>query len=387
MQYDFDKIIDRTNTNCVKYDLRNSVFGNPDVIPMWVADMDFETPDFVRNAVIERANHPVYGYTFREDSYYESIVKWLDRHHSWKIQKEWITFSPGVVSALNLVVLAFTKPNDKIIVQPPVYFPFFTAVKNHDRILLFNNLKKTETGYVMDYELLEKQAKEAKMIILSNPHNPVGRSWKKEELEKLASICLKNNVIIVSDEIHCDLVLPPNKHTVMASINDEIASHTITLHAASKTFNLAGLSTSSVIISNTEWREIFKQFIENLHVDLGNLFGKIATQTAFEKGDEWLEQLLIYINRNMDEVCDFLSVELPKVKVFRSEATYMLWLDFNEYKLKDDELKKILIEKAGLGFNQGTEFGLGGEGFARMNVACPLSVVKESLQRLKNAFA
>lgn len=386
MHYDFDKIIERKGTDCVKYDLRKQLFNNETVIPMWVADMDFETPDFVQKAVVERVNHPIYGYTFRSDVYYKSIIDWQKRHHNWEVTKEWILFSPGIVAALNMLVLALTNSNDEIIIQPPVYFPFFTAVKNHERKLVYNNLILTDQGYQMDFDQLEKQAKTAKMLILCNPHNPVGRSWKKEELQRLSEICIKNNLIVISDEIHCDLVLPPNKHTVFASLNAEIASQTITLHAASKTFNLAGLSTSSIIISNEKLRETAKTYIENLHVDMGNLFGIVATQTAFEKGDEWLRQLLAYVNRNVDEVCDFLSKYLPKIMAFRPEATYMIWLDFNAYGLLDNEIRSILIEKAKLGLNSGIEFGENGAGFFRMNLACPLQTVKQALSQLKQAF-
>ncbi|MDR0969920.1 MAG: PatB family C-S lyase [Lentimicrobiaceae bacterium] len=386
MHYDFDKIIERQGTNSVKYDLRKQLFGSEEVLPMWVADMDFETPDFIRKSVVERANHLIYGYTFRSNAYYKSIVDWQKRHHNWKITKDWILFSPGIVAALNMIVLALTNPNDEIIVQPPVYFPFFTAVKNHKRCLVYNNLILPEQGYRMDFDLLEKQAKTAKMIILCNPHNPVGRSWKTDELQRLSEICIKNDLLIISDEIHCDLVLPPNKHTVFASLNTEIAARTITLHAASKTFNLAGLSTSSIIISDEKLRETVKTYIENLHVDMGNLFGIVATQTAFEKGDEWLRQLLVYVNRNVDEVCDFLSKHLPKIKVFRPEATYMVWLDFNAYGLTDNDIRSMLIEKAKLGFNSGIEFGSNGSGFYRMNLGCPLQTVKQALLQLKQTF-
>jgi cystathionine beta-lyase len=387
MKYNFDTTVERIETSCVKYDLRETIFGKSDVIPMWVADMDFETPDFIREAVIERALHPIYGYTFRDSSYYNHIVNWLDNNHQWKIEKESVVFCPGVVPALNFAVLAFTKPKDKIIVQPPVYFPFFGAVKSHDRELVYNQLLKTDNGYIIDYELLNEQAKDAVMLILCNPHNPVGRAWKIDELEKIAEICLKNNVMVLSDEIHADLVLPGFKHEVFANISPEVASITITTHAPSKTFNLAGLATSSVIITNPDLRKIFKDYVENLHIGMGNIFGMVASNAAYEKGNEWRLQLVDYINDNVDYVDRFITEQLPLVRVFRPEATYMVWLDFSKYGLSDADLKKRMIFEAGLGLNAGTDFGPGGEGCLRMNVACQRKTLEIAMHQFREVFS
>ena len=386
MRYNFDKIIDRKDTNCVKYDLREKVFGNAEVFPMWVADMDFETPDFAREAVIRRAEHPVYGYHFKDEPYFEAIRGWLRRRHQWEVPVGWMSFVPGVVCGFNMAVLAFTNEGDEIIIQTPVYPPFHHAVSEHGRKLVYNKLRIGANGYEMDYELLEQQAKTAKMLILCNPHNPVGRCWTREELLRLSDICLRNDVLVISDEIHCDLVLPGFKHTPYATLSAEAADHCIVFHAASKTFNLAGLATSTAIIPNKALRDIYVHYVEALEAHLGNIFGKVATQASMEQGDEWLGQLLEYVQGNVDYVSDFLSANLPRVKFFRPQATYMMWLDFNGYGLSEEELWRKMTQEAQLGFNRGSDFGQDGKGFFRINLACPRSTVEEAMQRLKAVF-
>lgn len=386
MVYNFDEKINREGTESVKYDLRNNVFGKADVIPMWVADMDFRTPDFIREAVIERAKYDVYGYTFREDAYFEAIAAWIRRRHQWDVRKEWMTYTPGVVAAFNMAVLGLTKEGDEVIIQPPVYPPFFHAVESHGRKLVTNPLIDTDDGFIMDYELLEKQAKTAKMLILSNPHNPVGRCWTRDELKRLGYICMRNNVLVFSDEIHCDLVLPGHKHVPFASVCEEFAQHSLTAHAASKTFNLAGMATSTIIVPNEELRKTYVNFVESTEIHLGNIFGKIATKTAMEKGEEWLQQLLVYIQGNIDYVVDYINKELPKIRVHKAEATYMLWLDFSAYNLDNKELNHKMIFEAGLGLNNGKEFGKQGEKCLRINLACPRSVVAEAMKRIKEVF-
>lgn len=386
MIYDFDKIIDRTGTECVKYDLRETVFGKADVIPMWVADMDFPTADFIREAIIERAKGDVYGYTFREDAYFESIVNWIQRHHQWETKKEWMSFTPGIVNAFNLAVMGLTKEGDEIIIQPPVYHPFFFAVNNHNRMLVENPLIDTEDGYVMDFDLLEQQTKTAKMLILSNPHNPVGRAWRKEELMRLGEICMRNNVLVFSDEIHCDLVMPGFKHVPFASLSEEFAQNSITAHAASKTFNLAGLATSTVIISNEDLRKKYCDFVHSTEADMGNVFGKIATKAAMEKGDEWHAQLIDYIKGNIDFAYDFIKREMPKIRIHKAEATYMIWLNFKDYGISDAELNHKMIHEAGLGLNAGNIFGKEGEFCMRVNLACPRSIVEKALNQMKLVF-
>ena len=382
MIYDFDKIVDRADTNCVKYDLRKAVFGNPDVLPMWVADMDFETPDFVREAVIKRAEHPVYGYHFKDEPYFNAIKGWLQRHHQWEVPVEWMSFVPGVVCGFNMAVLAFTREGDEVIIQSPVYPPFHHAVTEHGRRLVYNKLKIGEKGYEMDFELLEEQAKTAKMLILCNPHNPVGRCWTREELQRLSEICLRNDVLVISDEIHCDLVLPGYKHTPYATLSQEAADRCIVFHAASKTFNLAGLATSTAIVPNKELRDVYVHYVEALEAHLGNIFGKVATQVCMEQGDEWLGQLLDYVQGNIDYVSDFLSKNLPKVKFFKPQATYMMWLDFNGYGLSEAELWRMMTQEAQLGFNRGSDFGQDGSGYFRINLACPRATVEEAMRKL-----
>lgn len=387
MKYNFDEIIDRTNTACVKYDLRKLFFGNEEVIPMWVADMDYRTPDFILKAIRERASHEVLGYSIRPETYFTSLINWLKRRHNWDIQKEWVAFSPGIVPAVNMAVLAFTKRRDKIIIQPPVYFPFFDAVKKHGRKLVYNQLIMDKGRYRMDYENLEQLCREgAKMLILSNPHNPGGNAWTATELKRMADICLKYDVLIVSDEIHSDLVNRGFKHTVLASLSPEIAAKTITMVAPSKTFNIAGMATASVIISNPELMKKYRKVLDAIHIELGNVFGNVASEAAYTSGDEWLEQLLDYMDGNIQTLIEYAGKHLPQVKVIRPEATYMAWLDFTSTGMSDKQLKKFMIEKAGLGLNEGTQFGPDGEGYMRMNLACPKATLLRALEQLKTAF-
>ena len=386
MRYDFDKIVNRADSNCVKYDLRQNVFGNPNVLPMWVADMDFETPDFAREAVMRRAEHPVYGYHFKDDAYFQSIIGWLKRRHQWEVKQEWMSYTPGVVCGFNMAVMAFTNEGDEVIIQSPVYPPFHHAATGHGRMLVYNPLKKGKEQYEIDFDLLEQQARTAKLMILCNPHNPVGRCWTREELIRVGEICLKNNVLVISDEIHCDLVLPGYKHTPFASINEVFAQHSITFHAASKTFNLAGLATSTAIVPNKELRDRFNGYVHAMEADLGNIFGKVATQEVMNVGDEWLNQLLDYVQGNVDYVSDFLKENLPLVKFYKPQATYMMWLDFNAYGLDEETLWRKMTQEAQLGFNKGSEFGVEGTNFFRVNLACPRSTVEEAMRRLKAVF-
>lgn len=387
MKYNFDEIIERSNTASVKYDLREMFFGAGDVIPMWVADMDFRTPDFVMNAIRERAEHPVLGYSIRPPEYNNALKDWVARHHKWIIDTDWISFSPGIVPALNTTVLAFTKPGDRIIVQPPVYFPFFSAVKKNGRVLSQNPLCLVNGRYEMDYAGFERQCKKgAAMAIVCNPHNPGGIAWRKDELKKLADICLKYNVLIVSDEIHADLVNIGHNHTVLASLSSAIANRTITMMAPSKTFNMAALSTASVIISNGKFRKVYNDLVQNLHIDMGNVFGTVASTAAYTYGDEWLMQLLVYINRNIDFLEAYLAKNIPEIKLIRPEATYMAWLDCSGMNMNDEELKQFMIEKARLGLNQGVQFGIGGNSFMRMNLACPKATLVKALTQLSEAM-
>jgi cystathionine beta-lyase len=388
MTWNFDEPVLREGTDCIKYDLREEIFGKKDVIPMWVADMDFNTPDFIIKAIKNRLNHEIFGYSLRPEIYYQSIISWLIRKHSWHIEKDWISFSPGVVPALNFCTLAFTKPGDGVIVQPPVYFPFFSAVESHGRKLIYNPLRENGGRWEMDFENLESSIHaDTKMIIISNPHNPVGRVWSPEELNRLAAICLKNNILILSDEIHCDLVLPDYTHTPMASLSEEIAQKTITFIAPSKTFNLAGLSTSSVVISNPALRRTFARLIESLHVTNGNIFGTIASIAAYSQGYEWLNALLGYIDNNISFVTDYCKQLIPEILPVRPEATYMIWLDCRKLGIKGKELQDFFVRKAGVGMNEGSTFGPGGEGYMRMNVASSHHVVMKAMEQIEKAVS
>ena len=386
MSYNFDEIIPRNGTWSIKFGLQKEKFGRTDLLPMWVADMDFRTPHFITDAVKKRAAHEIYGYTYRPNEYYKSIVRWIKKLHSWDIEREWITFCPGVVPALNLAIMAYTNPGDKVIVQPPVYFPFFSAVKNNNRKLVNNQLLYENGKYTIDYKNLEKEAATgAKLILLSNPHNPVGRVWTKEELEKLAGICIDNNILIISDEIHSDLILPGYKHIPIAGISETITNHVVTCMAPSKSFNIAGLATSSVIISNPPIREKFNMMMEKLHVGGGNIFGMEASIAAYSNGKEWIDNMLEYLNDNMNLVYDYCRERIPLIKPVKAEATYLVWLDCSDLGLDDVYLHKFMIEKARLGLNDGPTFGKGGNGFQRMNLACPRSIVHEALERLEKA--
>lgn len=388
MMWNFDEPVAREGSNCIKYDLREETFGTKNVIPMWVADMDFNTPDFIVNALQERVNHHIYGYTFRPAEYYQSIIDWQKVRHGWKVEKEWITFCPGIVPAVNMCTLAFTNPGDKIIVQPPVYFPFFSAVEAHGRKLVYNNLIESEGRLSMDFDsLIGAIDPLTKMIIISNPHNPVGRVWTPEELKTLADICLKNNIIIISDEIHCDLILPGFKHTPLANISEQIAGNVVTCIAPSKTFNLAGLSTSSVIISNPQLRKSFCRVVENMHIGGGNIFGTIASIAAYTHGHEWLDALLEYVDQNVDYVEDYCMKMIPEIIPVQPEATYMIWLDCRNLGMTGKELQNFFVKSAGVGMNEGSTFGPGGEGFMRMNLAATHETVKRAMEQIEKAVS
>src|SRR6056297_173067 len=385
MHYNFDKIINRDHTASVKFDLRKEVFGKEDILPMWVADMDFETPDFVIEALKKRLEHPILGYSYRPDSYYRSIINWVKRRHQWIIKKEWISFSPGIVPAINMAIMAYTEPGDKIIVQPPVYHPFFSAINNNNRIQVDNPLKLQNGRYFIDFKDLKAKLKDAKMILLSNPHNPGGSVWTKEELQTLGELCVENDVLIMADEIHADLVFKPAKYLPMASVSPEIADQTVTFIAPSKTFNMAGLATSSVVTSNNILKEKFDQILDTIHIGMGNIFGTVASEAAYNHGDEWLDELLEYLSQNMDYVEQFITEYIPEIKVIRPEGTYLMWLDCSGLNLNNKDLKDFMIQDAGLGFNDGRMFGTGGGGFMRMNVACPRQTVELALKKLKKA--
>jgi cystathionine beta-lyase len=387
MKYDFDRVIERRGTDSVKYDILQPLFGKEDLLPMWVADMDFAVPDFVRDAVIQRAEHSIYGYTVRPGRYNESIAGWVSRRHGWNVDPANIDFSPGVVPALVLCVLAYTEPGERILVQSPVYFPFFSSIENHGRELVNNQLVDNEGVYSMDFDDLEEKFRSGiKMMMLCHPHNPVGRAWTMEELQKLAALAIQYDVLILSDEIHSDLLLFGNRHIPLASLGKEIASRTITCIAPSKTFNLAGLHTSAVIIEDPVLKEKYKKILDEIHIGGGNIFGFVALEAAYNHGDAWLEQLLEYLEGNFLLVRDFLEQHLPGIRVSPLEATYLAWINFEMLGLDDKELMKLMVQEAGLALVDGPRFGAGGSQYLRMNIAAPRSVINMALNQMQRVF-
>ncbi len=389
MKYDFSKPIDRSGTSAVKFDMRDAIFGRSDVIPMWVADMDFETPPFIVERIKKRLEHRIFGYTIIDNEFKDSIKWWLKKRFEWEIEKAWISFCPGIVAGLNHAVQAFTEPNDIILIQPPVYHPFFYAIRNNNRKLLTNPLVINGNRYEIDFEHFEKQlATGVKMFIFCSPHNPVGRVWERHELEMIAALCLKYNVLVVSDEIHADLVFKPHKHIPFATLSPEIASRTVTFCSASKTFNIAGLTTAYVVSSNEELLKKYNHQLERNGTNHGNIFGYEALKAAYSpEGEEWLEQLLTYLKENVEFTRTFIKTNFPKLKLIETEGTYLLWLDFRNFGLNAKELNHKLVHEAGVGFNAGEIFGVEGEGFQRINIGCPRAVVEETLIRIKNVFA
>jgi len=388
MKYNFDKSIDRLGTSSVKWDYLERVFGNKEVLPLWVADMDFEVPQPVIDAVVKRAQHGIYGYTEKPDSFYTSIADWMKKRHGWHISKEWITVCPGVVPALSFSVLSFTEPGDKVLLQSPVYHPFFSSIKENDRIIVNNQLRQENGKYVMDFEDLEaKLGSGVKAMLLCNPHNPVGRVWSREELIKVGELCAKYNVVIIADEIHSDLIYSNCTHVPAASISEELAIRTVTCIAPSKTFNIAGLSTSAVIIPDKALRHKFNSTIKRLGIEMGNLFGITALEAAYTNGEEWLAQVLAYTEDNVDYLVDYFNTRIPQIKVSKPQGTYLVWLDCRELEMNQKDLVNFFINKARVGLNDGTAFGAGSEGFMRMNIACPRSLLEEALKRIEQAVS
>lgn len=384
--YNFDELIDRTNTNCIKYDARTAFFGKDDLLPLWVADMDFRTPDFIVEAIQKRADHTVYGYTFRSQGYNQAIVDWLRRRHNWTIKPEWISFSPGVVAGLTMAIEALSNPGDGVIIQPPVYFPFFDSVKGTGRELIENPLRIENGRYCFDLEdLKNKITPQTRLLLLSNPHNPGGMAWNEKELGELARICIDNKILIISDEIHSDLIFDGFRHTPLAGISEEIAQNCVICMAPSKSFNTAGLTTSFLVIPNKRHLVAYERVLRLPHLHMGNIFGNVALEAAYTHGDEWLAQLMEYLQGNYTFLEQFFNEHIPQVKVMRPEATYLIWLDFSSFGLSDEALNDQLIN-AGVGLNRGVQFGKQGKGFMRINIGCPHSVLHEALLRIQKAF-
>ena len=386
--YNFDEIIDRKGTSCVKYDgLKNAYQGKENLIPLWVADMDFATPDFIVEALKKRCEHPVFGYTFDDDEYYESIQTWLDYKYHWKTEREWISYIPGIVKGIGLAVQCFTQPGDKVIIQPPVYHPFRLVPTRMGREVVYNPLKLEDSIYKMDFEQLESLIdKDCKMLILSNPHNPGGVVWEKEALVKLAQICSAHGILVISDEIHAEMTYPQFRHHPFATVSEEAAACSVTFMAPSKTFNIAGIVSSYALVPDTRIREKFYSFLEAGELNAGTIFAFTATKAAYTYGAEWLQQMRSYVIENVNFVDEYLKKNIPQIKVYRPQASFLVWLDCRELKLTQPELVQLFEDKAGLALNDGTMFGKEGEGFMRLNIGCPRSILNQALESLKKAI-
>ncbi len=391
--YNFDKIINRKGTNCLKYDYAVERGKPADVLPLWVADMDFTVSEEITKSLHAAVDHGIYGYTQPKDAYYNAITNWMEKNHNWKTKREWIMKTPGVVFALGAAVKAFTKPGDAVLIQNPVYYPFTNIIRDNDRRVIDNTLvyeKRVTEGksqYSIDYEDFERKIvqENIKLFILCNPHNPVGRVWNREELQYLGEICLRHHVIVVSDEIHNDFVYPGFEHTVFANVDPRFAEFTVTCTAPSKTFNLAGLQISNIFISNETLREAFQKEIDKTGYDEPNALGAVACEAVYRGGQEWLDQLRAYLLENLNFLRAYLQEKIPQIHLVEPEGTYLVWLDCSELGISGKELDQFIVEKAGLWLDGGAMFGPSGADFQRVNIACPRATLELALDKLKAA--
>lgn len=382
---DFDKIVDRRNTRCLKYDFAVERHMPADVLPLWVADMDFETSSYIEDALIERAKHAIYGYSEVKTPYFEILKKWMQKHHDWDIQRKWLIKTPGVVFALAMAVKAYTEPGDAVLIQQPVYYPFSEVIKDNGRNVVSNTLYLGEDNrYHIDFEDFEQKILEnqIKLFLLCNPHNPVGRVWTKEELTRLGDICVKHHVTVVSDEIHEDFVFK-GKHQVFANVKKEYEDITVTCTAPSKTFNIASLMISNILIPNPELKRKFKHQMDAAGISQLNVLGLVACESAYEHGEEWYQAMKNYVKENIEFVKQYVEKQLPGVNMVEHEGTYLVWLDFRGTGLRVEELDDKIINQAKLWLDSGKIFGSCGEGFQRINVACPRKVLEEAMERIK----
>lgn len=387
--YDFDKIVERRGTGAVKYDALESHFGRTDLLPAWVADMDFETPDFIVEALRQRLEHPVLGYTVEPEDYRPAIVDWIAVHHGWTIRPEWLCYIPGIVKGIGMAVNALTERDEKIVIQPPVYHPFRWVPEGNGREVVTNPLRELPGGgYAMDFEGLERVADErCRLLILSNPHNPAGVVWDRETLVRLADFCHRRGIVVVSDEIHCDLALWDNHHTPFASVSPEAAACSITFGAPSKTFNIAGVVSSYAVVPDDTLRRRFFSYLEANEFEAPTIFAPIATVAAFRQGEAWRQQMLRYVERNIETVERFCAEQLPAIRPLRPQASFLVWLDCRGLGLAHEELVRLCVDRARVALNDGALFGREGEGFMRLNVGMPRSVLLEALGRLRAACA
>lgn len=383
--YNFNEVIERKNTGCLKYDSAIQR-GKPEhILPLWVADMDFQTAPEIIEEVKERVGHGIFGYSEATETYFEALQDWMKGQHAWDIQRNWLVKTPGVVFALAMAVRTFTKEGDFVLIQSPVYYPFREVVENNRRNVADNTLILSEDGkYQMDYEDFERQIveHEIRLFLLCNPHNPVGRVWTSEELLRIGEICLRHNVIVVSDEIHCDFALAGHRHQVFANLNARLADITITCTSPSKTFNLAGLQVSNILISNQQMKQQFKKELCASGYSQLNVMGLTACEAAYRYGENWHKALMVYLQDNLNYVKTFLRTHLPQIKLIEPEGTYLIWLDFRGLGLSENRREQLIVDKARLWLDSGIMFGKSGEGFERLNIACPRSVLREALERL-----
>lgn len=379
MKYDFDQVIPRRGTDSYKWDSA----GSPDVLPMWVADMDFRTAPAIVDALRRRVEHGIFGYTRVPDSYYEAVTGWFARRHGWTIDHGWMLYTSGVVPAISAVIKALTRPGDKVLVQTPVYNCFFSSIRNNGCGMVASPLVPVGNTYVMDYDDLEQKLSDpqVKVMLLCNPHNPVGRVWKREELVRLGDMCIRYGVTVVSDEIHCELVFPGHRYTPFASISEKFLQHSVTCLSPSKAFNIAGLQIANIVCIDAALRAKIDRAINDNEVCDVNPFGVIATQAAYNEGEEWLDQLIGYLHANYLYMQDFCSENLPQFPLTALEGTYLVWMDCRTLGLPSEELERRLVAEAGLWLNAGTMYGTEGEGFMRWNIACPRTTLAEGLKR------
>ncbi len=385
MATDLDMVIDRTGTASVKLDACKAVFGTEDVIPLWVADMDFAAPQAVSDALTQRAQHPIYGYSLYPETMFTAMQAWFLRRHDWAIKRETIVMCPGVVPSMHAAIMALSEVGDKVIVQPPVYPPFYSAIKETGREILINTLTLTEGHYRIDFERLEQcAASGAKLLLLCSPHNPVGRVWQQDELERVLDIARRYQLTIISDEIHADLIYPDYCHIPLATLADDVAI--VTAVSPSKSFNIAGLGLSCLVVNDLHHRKAINAAFERLHISACNPFSITAFEAAYRGGEQWLNDLMVYIDDTRRHVIDYFETNSLNIKVTGSQGTYLLWLDCRAIALNDEELKSFFINKAKVGMNTGISFGEGGSGFMRMNIAAPRAVIIQALENIKKAL-
>ena len=383
--YNFDEVIERHGTSCVKFDRLKEMFDDENLIPLWVADMDFRTPDFIVEALKKRCEHEIFGYTFGSDEYYESIINWVHYKHNWKIQREWISYIPGIVKGIAFAIQCFTQKGDKIMVMPPVYHPFFLVTQKNEREVVFSPLVLKDEQYYIDFNRFRQDIQGCKLLILSNPHNPGGRVWTKEELSQIADICYESGTLVISDEIHADLTLPPYKHPTFALISEKARMNSLVFMSPSKAFNMPGLASSYAIIENDELRHRFQTYMEASEFSEGHLFAYLSVAAAYSHGTEWLDQVVAYIKGNVDFTETYLKEHIPAIKMIRPQASYLIFLDCRALGLNQEELNRLFVEDAHLALNDGTTFGKEGEGFMRLNIACPRVTLEKALKQLEQA--